>query len=369
MLERSGRQSPRLGELLSPDANNFAVLRLLAALAVLISHAYLIQSGKSANEPLRSLTGYSLGSHGVQVFFFLSGILVTHSWVRSTSLLDFSVARALRIVPGFAICVLLVAFLFGPLVSAADLSGYFASNRLPAYLAKTLSLSTGSAGLPALFQDNPLPDVVNQSVWTLKYEIICYALVGFLGLAFSRFGSGLSLAVAAFSGWAAIMLILPPGLGEGNSALANLHYFLLFFGLGVFAYAARQVLVLNGYAVAALFLLFAISADSIWNAVAAALFLGYGSLYLASLEIGPLRRIANRYDLSYGLYLYSFPVSQTLMTLYPDLQPEALIVITVSVSVPLALTSWLAIERPSLGVRRSLVEYLRQTQNTADSKC
>ena len=68
---------PVLNDILSPDANNFGAIRLAMALAVLVSHSYWLATGQPALEPLHTWTHHSLGEHAVQVFFFLSGVVVT----------------------------------------------------------------------------------------------------------------------------------------------------------------------------------------------------------------------------------------------------------------------------------------------------
>lgn len=105
-------------DILPADKNSFAVVRLLMALSVLVSHCFYLQAGTVAAEPLRQWTGYTLGQHAVQVFFILSGILVAQSLDRTRSIVDFAVARGLRIVPGLVVCVLTTALIAGPLVSS-----------------------------------------------------------------------------------------------------------------------------------------------------------------------------------------------------------------------------------------------------------
>ncbi len=356
LIHRSDR-SRLLKDLLPPARNNFAIVRLVAALSVLVSHCYLLQSGLSNSEPLRSSTGYSLGSYGVQVFFVLSGILVTQSLMRSSSLLDFATARALRILPGLVVCVLAVALVLGPTLSPLAISDYFASDALYAYLAKTLSLSTGSAGLPQLFSANPFPGMVNQSLWTLKYEVFCYALVGVVGGFLLRYGARSTRTCTVLGAWIGIMILFPPSLGEGHTAVQNAHYFLLFFGVGALAYLARSSLPVSAYGVAALFLFFVLALGSRWTSAAAALFVGYGTIYVASIDLGPLRQLANRYDLSYGTYIYAFPVTQTLLTLEPTLGVGSLIALTIFVVLPISLLSWVFVERPALAQRERAVAY------------
>lgn len=355
----------RLQEILQPDQNSFAVIRLIAALSVLVSHCYFLQSGLAASEPLRAWTGYSLGAHGVQVFFVLSGILVSQSLMRSTSLVDFATARILRIFPALVVCVFATSFLLGPALSTLSIHGYLKDGALYSYLAKTLFLTTGSAHLPQLFSDNPVPDVVNLSLWTLKYEVICYAIVAFVGSLLLASNAKRTLTAATILGWAGLMIVFPPSLGDGSGAINNLHYFLLFFGAGVAAYLTRNFLHIRTRWVGFLFVFYVLTISTKWTTLGAALFLGYAAIFVASLDFGPLRRLANRYDLSYGTYIYGVPASQALLVLDPTLSAWSLIVLTAMVVLPLALLSWISVERPALAFRPRIVALVNAAKSAA----
>src|SRR5260370_35969760 len=167
-------------------ANNFDALRLIAALSVVFSHAFLIADGSEAREPFVWLTGNQciLGVVGVFVFFIISGYLVTESWCRSPMPGRFALARAVRIYPGFIVNVVLCAFVMGPLISALPLPAYFSGPELGHFLVKTLALETGPLALPGvLFANNSVGLHINGSLWTLHYEVMMYLMVVMLGVA------------------------------------------------------------------------------------------------------------------------------------------------------------------------------------------
>ena len=62
---------------LGKGENSFGLLRLLAACAVVISHAWTIVGGETVPEPLQTSTGFTLGWHAVNLFFSLSGLYLT----------------------------------------------------------------------------------------------------------------------------------------------------------------------------------------------------------------------------------------------------------------------------------------------------
>ena len=97
--------------------NNFDVLRLGAATAVLLSHSFVV-TGEA--EPL--IGHWPLGTLGVEVFFAISGFLIAMSWWRRPGLRSFFVRRGLRIMPALIVTVMVSAFLLGPLVTTETTS-------------------------------------------------------------------------------------------------------------------------------------------------------------------------------------------------------------------------------------------------------
>lgn len=348
------RQRPRLGEIMAPRANSFGVLRLAMASLVLISHSYLYAFGTDKAEPLTAWTGHSLGEHAVQVFFILSGILVAQSLDRSRSLFDFAAARVLRIFPGLIVCVLLTALALGPLMSSLPFAEYMTNGQLPKYLLKTLSLSTGNAPLPGVFEALPLAKSVNTSLWTLKYEVLCYAalaMAGVTGLFSGRMRTVSALLLAVFL---VVVFAAEPKPLETYTFSDNARYFALYFGTGVLAYLIRDRLVIVGAALVPLALLFVAALGTRFGEFATAMLLGYFVVWAASLKFGPLRAICNRVDLSFGVYIYAGPIQQALIEVAPWLDPLVIAAVAFVLVLPLALLSWVLIEHPALQLRHRL---------------
>lgn len=349
----------RLSAIMAPQANNFGLIRAAMALAVLVSHAYYLTTGMAAAEPLVAWTGHSLGEHAVQVFFFLSGILVAQSLDNSRGLIDFAAARALRIFPGLIVCVLLTALVLGPAVSRLAVADAISDGETLSYIWRTLSLQTGLATLPGVFDHTPAAGVVNMSVWTLKYEVMCYAglaMAALMGLMKPHMRMRASLLLATF---VALVFIAEPKSPDTYGFLDNVRYFALFFATGVLAYLLRDVLVLSWSLLALLALIFLAALGTRFGELATALFLGYAALMAAKLPAGRLRGLANRYDLSYGIYIYACPVQQLLIERVPGAGVEAQVVLASLSVLPLALASWIMVEQPALRQRRRLVDVLQ----------
>lgn len=344
-----------LSEILKPDANNFGLIRLGLAFAVLVSHAFYLKTGTPKAEPLTAWTGHSLGEHGVQVFFFLSGLLVAQSLAHSRGLVDFATARALRIFPGLLVCVLLTALVLGPVFSTLGVSAYLADPGTYAYIARTISLSTGLAPLPGVFETLPAAGTVNMSVWTLKYEVLCYALLAIAGAAGLLNPRWRVLASVLLAVYLAVIFIEPPKSVDGYTAADNVRYFSLFFGMGILAYMLRDVLALDLRILALLAAVFYLALGTSLGELGTAMLLGYGALMLAALPARISRTYANRYDLSYGVYIYACPVQQAVVQLVPHWSLADQILAATLIVMPLALASWVMVERPALALRRKSV--------------
>lgn len=362
---KSVQSAPKLGDMMRPEDNSFGVMRLLMAVAVLISHSYLFQYGTSAGEPLTAWTGRSLGEHGVQVFFILSGLMVAQSFERSRGVIDFTTARILRIFPALIVCVLLTALVLGPIVTRMNISDYLTDAQFPAYILKTISLATGSAPLPGVFETNPLDGRVNTSLWTLKYEVICYLALGIAGVA-GLFSTTWRRPIAALTAaFIAFVFVVSPEDHQAYGLFDTVRYFAVFFATGVLAYLIRDKLVVHGAPLLALFLLFVVAIDTAFAEPAAALFLGYGAIWLSTFSFGPLRAFCNRYDLSFGIYIYAGPLQQAMIERWQDLSPAGVSMLAMLAVVPLAYLSWTLVEKPAMNQRRSVSDAVRSVVDRA----
>lgn len=227
--------------------NHFNLIRMVAALAVLVSHAWPVTLGKGTPEPWQAATGHSLGTWAVFVFFALSGFLVAGSLARTEGLADFLRARLLRIVPALAVSSWLVALGLGPLVTTLPLGEYLTQPRLWAFVARNSVPVSHLFDLPGVFTTNPYPHPVG-SIWTLPYEVACYALLvvlGWLGLLQRSFAFAVTLGVC---------LALWLGAETGQIALTPradaLRVLFLPFLLGVAFHHWRAFVPIKGWAAA-----------------------------------------------------------------------------------------------------------------------
>lgn len=332
--------------------NNFDFIRVVAAFCVIISHQFALAG---LREPA-VLDVHSLGGLGVLVFFSISGYLVSKSWEADPNALRFLLKRFLRIWPGLAVVILLTALVLGPLVSKLPLRDYYAHPLIGEYL-KNLTFNLRDE-LSLSFVGNALPGAVNGSIWTIPIEVKCYALLGLLGVTgVLRYRwVVLTLTVLAVIAYA----VVEP---RGDKIVAALSWrpeqrFALEFGLFFFAGVLLHKLDVQSSVKRQRWVL-----ALCWGAatMAYALHRPLLSLWLAlpitilvfgTASTAYIRRTGRFGDVSYGLYLYAFPVQQTLFWLYQDkLSWLELLALVSAVTWCLAFASWHLVEKMALRLK------------------
>jgi peptidoglycan/LPS O-acetylase OafA/YrhL len=325
--------------------NSLDLLRLVAAGLVLFSHQHIL-----IGQPEPSFFGLqTFGGAGVTIFFFLSGALVWSSWARDSNIKRFFARRLLRILPGLWVVVFLTMFLLGPLVTTNSLTSYFFSPETLRYVS-TAFLAVRHQ-LPGVFANNPYPFAVNGSLWTLPLEFFCYFTVCILGsvkVLTSRARISISLLIIV------VISIFAPLVVSSHF---NIHFeMIIVFWAGVL-YAeffllpetqfrwSKSNLVLAGAA----FVFFAFIVPR--GTEQASMLVFSACLVHMALKMPIGSKLTDRLgDLSYGLYIFAFPVQQLLVqwTLGAGWSFGALLSITLLITVGLAFASWHLVEKPVL---------------------
>jgi peptidoglycan/LPS O-acetylase OafA/YrhL len=331
--------------------NNFDALRFWAALAVLWSHAIPISEGSEANEPLFALSAgqTTAGSIAVTMFFVISGYLITKSFERSHSSWRFVKARALRIMPAFLVVLLLLAFIVGPIVTTLPLASYVRSSEVYRYvLLQAAFLSFPD--LPGVFAENPLP-YINGSLWTLRYEVICYVAVFLLGICrllnrwvlLGLYCAGLVFLLFHEHGRVSDGMHLMPTKNAVDLGTKFLAGALIYkWRLSLLPSVALGAL---GIGVACLFLgHFATAGRTVIPYLVMYLALGMSLRLPSPIKLG---------DLSYGTYIYAWPVKQLIVLIGG--QPAWWMVAGLATPIVLLLAwlSWHLIEKVALSYKDS----------------
>lgn len=346
-LERWTGHVVCLSEVSRGRDNNLNLIRMIAALAVLVSHAWPLALGSGSVQPLERLTGFQLGTQAVFVFFAISGFLIALSYERHPTLRTWATARILRIFPGLAVVLVLTAFVLGPLLTELPLREYFSDSVTWTYVPSGLTLRFRQAYLPGLFRDVPYLPETNGSLWTLEYEVLCYLAVLAMGLV-GAFRSRLRLAlvVALFVAASVAMVLIPERLPATVQTLLSLG---LPFAYGVAFYMARRWLPLTPWLLLPVLVLIPFVRDTALHQPLYVLALAYATFLLAYLPGGWVRRYNDVGDFSYGIYIYAWPVQQTMMDVAGPMDPLANITLSVPVTLALAWLSWHLVEKPALG--------------------
>ncbi len=344
-------RSASVAEGLAGRHNNFGLLRLALALAVVVSHAFSVATGRVDDEPLAHSTGFTLGEHAVNAFFAISGFLVTMSYEKR-GWRDYGLARLLRIGPGLVAATLVVSLLIGAAMTRLDLSTYFVDPRLWRFVQGTLTTFKSAAALPGVFEENPLPFPMG-TVWTLKYESLCYLGLLVAGLAGVLRRRDLALAIGIALVAAVILReIVAPDGSKGLETALRLPLIFLTGGL-IYLWRERVALSLAGLLLTAIVI--ALLAQT--PLYKAALYLGtaWGVLVLALAPALTRRRTEPAGDISYGVYLYGWPVQQVLYALFPAAGALTLLWPALALTVALGVLSWVIVEKPALALKRRLL--------------
>ena len=367
---RSGAQPARartmmLDACLGGRNNNLNLIRIVAASAVLVSHSYSLSTGDPRREPLVAQTGLTLGTLAVFVFFAISGLLIARSFDRRSSLAHFIAARFLRLWPALLVVLALSAFVMGPMVTGLPGSAYWHDHATWTYVPANLTLAFGQDGLPGVFATNRFPGSVNGSLWSLFYEVVCYAVVALLGLPglLQRgwaFAVCMSVVVVAH-GWS---LTHHPAHGL-LYRLHDLAFYGFPFALGMAAYVWRSRVPISGWLALAVWGLPVVFHATVLEPTALMIALGYASYYLAFAPQGRVLLYNRLGDYSYGIYIYAFPVQQTLAKYCPQMSPVQHMACAAPLVLLCAIASWHGLESHALRLARPLANRFGKRANAA----
>ena len=169
-----------LGNVSLGRENNIDFLRFFLAGVVIFSHSYPLLWGTNRREPIWLATGGQRtgGELAVDGFFILSGFLIARSWLSSRGTGDYLLRRALRIYPAFIVAILFSGLMAGPLIQDSP-STYWRAFSWSEFVPEGINLR---------FSTPPSLKTVNGSLWTIRYEFMCYLAVAVFGLCgfFSR---------------------------------------------------------------------------------------------------------------------------------------------------------------------------------------
>ncbi len=334
---------------LSSRDNALNLLRLALAFLVMFSHAQIL-AGVGDGVVWQ---GQHLGSWAVVGFFGISGFLITGARTRSNGA-QYLMNRITRIYPGFLLSLVAVAFIFAPIayyVERHSFDGLFGTPTTPLhYIYSNIFLLINHYDVSGTLASVPYPSAWNGSLWSLYYEFWCYIIIGvFLSWTFTKNHVWptillflVSVAIHAKIGW-----FLPY---VGNSGDFQLLIFMLpYFLGGAIIFQLRDRLPMRWeYAFVSLILaLVCIYGSDGFGKQAASPFMAYLILWLGAVLPSP--KLIQVHDISYGVYIFHFPVLQLLILFgVHTMGFWFLLMVSTLITVILATASWLGVERATM---------------------
>jgi len=347
----------------------FDFLRVALATSIVLAHSFQLIYGLADMDSGHA--AWFLVLEQVPMFFALSGFLVTGSAMR-LRLRDFVLNRSLRIVPALAVDIVVAALLIGPLMSVVPFSEYVTSSEFYLYFFNIIGFP--HYRLPGVFGDNPLRNIVNGSLWTVSFEIGCYIIISILIYTQVLRSSSKFLVtffivillsvymneyVAGYiSSFSSIPGMIIAAIIRNYTNFTGSHLYIYFVG-GIFFYIFRFKIPHTGYlAVASICFIIIISVigsayfkSRLYHLLFMPVIV-YLTAYIGLMEI-PDIPLYKRGDYSYGMYLYGFPLQQTLiLMLGPQLGVWPHFAMSMLVTTAMAMFSWHFIEKPILRLRK-----------------
>lgn len=330
--------------------NSFDAIRLIAAIFVVFSHSFAL-TGNTAPK----IGSTDFGTLGVWIFFILSGYLISKSWKQYPRLGVFLQKRMLRIFPALAVAVI-ATIILGAFVTTLSTSDYLTNPGTWAYVNNILLYNTNFY-LPGVYENNPIAGGINGSLWTLAYEFTMYIVVALIGI------TGMYKKVSPLFVWAGLMAasLIILIIGRDNFTLSlfylNISQLIIFaymFFTGIMVYKYEKIIPQNiGLFAASIVLLIItiifIPALTVW---AVPVFIGYAVFYLGRLPWG--HAISKVGDLSYGVYIYSFPIQQTIWHVTQTQSSLKMFLLSTVLSMVVAYASWQLIEVRALSMKNKI---------------
>jgi peptidoglycan/LPS O-acetylase OafA/YrhL len=340
----------KLGRVFDPRNNALNAWRLVLATGVILQHSWPL-TGHKLHPPVVQL----LTQVWVDGFFVISGFLITSSWIRNPRLREYVAARGLRIFPGLWVCLLVVAFVIAPIGVAiqGDSAARLLMSTAPIeYVMNNAVLNVYHAGIAGTPLRVPWPGVWDGPLWTLIFELLCYiavAIAGVIGLLKRRWPTALVFALAV-----AVSALVSYPVMRVETIPQMVARFAVVFAAGALLHKYQDI-------VPARWSLVALSAAIVIAAgllvpnyrTVAAIPLAYAVVVSAALIKN--KRLTLRTDLSYGTYIYAWPMQQLLVICgLGFLNPIVFSIIAAIATLPLAALSWFVVEKRAMSLKSRL---------------
>lgn len=298
----------RLADISKGRDNNLDLLRFIAAIMVIFSHAFPISLGADVMDPLAVMTKdqISFGSLAVSVFFLYGGFLICKSLFRCKETKKYFKARIIRIFPPLMVVVILCSFCLGPFYTVLSIPDYFTSAGTYRYLLNGILILQHN--LPGVFENNIYGAVVNGPLWTLPIEFVCYIMCWFF-YKINILDKKRSLGAILIFGLGCTGVLI---LSEKYAILATMIRPMGMFFIGMMLYIYLEHIVMSR------FIFWLCLAGCIVSSILGIfnytifIFLPYLLMYIGFGTKFKFSDFAKRGEISYGIYLSAWPVQQMI---------------------------------------------------------
>jgi peptidoglycan/LPS O-acetylase OafA/YrhL len=339
--------------LVEPERNNWNLIRLILAFLVVYGHSYALFKNRGEVDFLAKYLARNISYSGeiaVVCFFFVSGLLVTQSIIKSQSPQAFLIHRFFRIFPA-----LFVLLLFSISIVIPVISDHLALKSSLKYLLLNSSLVTNDYSVGSVFANNHYPSVVNGSLWTLPNEVRCYVFILVIVILCSylnRLKIALILIICIF--YLVYQPLMVPFIGSNNLTSGNTLYVTnsIFFLLGCLACIGRL-----GKLSSFVLLILSFATYGFWTLHRAHHLIFFLFLVLLISGITNNRyfcKIRINFDISYGVYLYGFLLEQTIAHYFPNMTPLPGFFVSSIFTTIVALISWGVVEKRCIRLAKKL---------------
>lgn len=343
-------QSGYISEFSKGRNNNLNLVRFIAAVSVLISHSYPLYYGLPEIEPLFKLIGKSAGGVAVDIFFITSGFLIAKSFLNRSSINNYIWSRVIRIYPGLWFVLLATLIVFIPAAHPEAYKSIILSSDALYYTIKnSIILLRPEYAITGAYEDNPYPSAINGSLWTLPWELYCYILIAVGIFSIQKIFRTHWIKVYHTVGLIALAYIA----GTDLDLLKNNKnaFIIIAFYVGSLCYINRARIKLNFTSLVIAILLMITNFVTLHTTLIYILTLTYSLFYLAYIPSGKIRKFNNIGDYSYGIYIFAFPIQQSIIKIWPEIGFIAYIVSSLLLTLVFSWFSWNFIEERSLRLK------------------
>ena len=283
---------------------------------------------------------------------------MVHSLLTKRKPAEYLVNRVLRIYPAFFVVIVLSAFMIGPMCTNLSMPEYFSDSVLWNYLKTNLSFhifGNNELPLPGVFENNLYPFAVNTPIWAIGAEFHAYIVI------LALFLTGLLDDKYPIVPFVLLIFIAVQDTARFFPALPldnpNFKYITFCYAVGGLFAIFKDRISINGFQIVGLFLLAQLMRGG-WLFS----YLMYLSIFILVMYISTRPHIAHLPsfpDLSYGIFLFAWPIQQALYHFFPNLPQLIHFLLDIFLSACLAFATNKLVEEPVLSLGRKLMPKLK----------